>query len=119
MSKKRHLKLPTSQAFWRAYVGESREINTFMEDDTIADLISEIINLDVGSAEGAAAVLWYMTEGSDVQRQRELAEQAAERWLDLVEIAVNENPTASAQTFLHVQRERWQQVVETFVGFVA
>ena len=100
MNRRNPMKLPTSQRFWREWLHDPTEFNTFMDDGALADLVSHIINMHHTSAVQPAAVVWWLCElhvltiggkdqpPSELKPLRvELAIQAGERWLELQEIA--------------------------------
>lgn len=85
MTRRNPMKLPTSQRFWRGWLRDPVEFNTFMDDDALADQVSHIINMHHTSAVQPAAVVWWLC-GPEPLRVK-LAIQAGERWLELQEIA--------------------------------
>ena len=85
MNRRNPMKLPTSQRFWREWLHDPTEFNTFMDDGDLADQVSHIINMHHTSAVQPAAVVWWLCELKPLRV--ELAIQAGERWLELQEIA--------------------------------
>ena len=108
------LRLPTSPAFWREWLRDPPEIHGLMEDDGVSDAISEVINREIKSAEQAAAVVWYMTQGLDQDTRQTLACQAAERWLDLCDIAAHELSDPRAEQIAARLRATWSEIEAQF-----
>jgi hypothetical protein len=103
----RNPKLPTSPVFWREFLEEDPELHGGMDDDACSDTIGSIINMRLGSAEEAAAVVYFMTRGLDDERSVSLATSAAERWLELMDVAAADNGSAAATTITRRYRYDW------------
>jgi hypothetical protein len=120
MAKKQQLRLPVTQAFWRSWLPaeDVHEINGLMEEGESDRIISEIANMAVGRAEGAAAVVWYMLENcdNDVYRAK-LAMRAGERWLEIMDIAAHENGSEGFARVVAGFRADWERCCAEFVGF--
>ena len=99
------MKLPTSQRFWRGWLRDPTEFNTFMDAAALADQVSHIVNMHHTSAVHPAAVVWWLCESA------ELAMQAGERWLELQEIAAEsiERKDLAAKV-IEAMRAEWAPV---------
>lgn len=99
------MKLPTSQRFWRGWLRDPTEFNTFMDAAALADQVSRIVNMHHTSAVHPAAVVWWLCESA------ELAMQAGERWLELQEIAAEsiERKDLAAKV-IEAMRAEWAPV---------
>ena len=83
MTRRNPMKLPTSQRFWRGWLRDPVEFNTFMDEGDLADQVSHIINMHHTSAVQPAAVVWWLCGPLRVK----LAIQAGDRWIELQETA--------------------------------
>ena len=110
----RTLRLPIKPSFWQEWLRDPPEFNGLQDDGDVSDAISDVINREFKSAEQPAAVVWYMTQGREQETRKTLAVEAAERWLDLCEIAAGETRDPRADQIVADMRATWADVEARF-----